>query len=133
MAITTTSLSTVLIESTWMRRVSSERKFSHQALQNCMASRNSYQCLYSKQHSRHRLLPLQSRTKIMRIFWKITFSHLSKQQSPIPPNQCCGSRPSIRETNFTTLIWGKGEFFFLIIFFLKSFCPGSYLASPERD
>ena len=28
---------------------------------------------------------LQSRTKIKRIFWKIAFSHLSKQQSPPPP------------------------------------------------
>ena len=61
------------------------------------------------------------------IFWKIAFSHLSKQQSPLPPNQCCGSRLRIRETNFTTFIWGEGEIcFFLTIFFLKSFCPGLY-------
>ena len=55
----------------------------------------------------------------------MAFSHLSKQQSPLPPNQCCGSRASIRETNFTTLIWGEGEIcVFLTIFFLKTFCPG---------
>ena len=68
---------------------------------------------------------LQSRTKIMRIYWKITFSHLSKQQSPLPPNQCCGSRPSIRETNFTTLIWGKGGFVFISQKFLSGIVEAS--------
>ena len=33
-------------------------------------------------------------------FWKIAFSHLSKQQSPLLPDQCYGSRPSIRETHY---------------------------------
>ena len=64
----------------------------------------------------------------MRIFWKIAFSHLSKQQSPppppLPPNQCCGSRASIRETNFTTLIWGRGHLFFFKKKFSQKFLSG---------
>ena len=61
----------------------------------------------------------------MKIFWKIAFSHLiSKQQSPPPPNQCCGSQPSIRETNFTTLILGEGGIYFFNNFFSHKFLSG---------